>query len=170
MKKILVTGATGFIGDYVIKYLLNKNYQVIATSLSESNARKKDWFEAVTYISFDLKDIDANENYYSFFQQPDLLIHLAWEGLPNYKSEFHTEKNLPLQSAFLKNLITKGLKDITVTGTCVEYGMQEGCLNENIQVHPTNPYSIAKNRLREYLEQLQKHNLFSLKWVRLFYL
>lgn len=170
MKKILVTGATGFIGDHVIKYLLNKNYAVIATSLSESNAQKKEWFEKVTYISFDLKNIDTNKDYYSFFQQPDLMIHLAWGGLPNYKSDFHTEINLPLQSVFLKNLIANGLKDITVTGTCFEYGMQENSLNENMEIHPTNPYGIAKNKLREYLEQLQKDNVFSLKWVRLFYL
>jgi len=170
MKKILVTGATGFIGDYVIKYLLNKNYPVIATSLSESNARKKDWFEDVTYISFDFKNIDPNKDYYKFFQQPDLLIHLAWEGLPNYKSEVHTKINLPLQSAFLKNIIANGLKDITVTGTCFEYGMQEGCLREDADAHPANFYGIAKNELRNYLEELQKNISFNFKWIRLFYL
>ncbi|HEY4876430.1 MAG TPA: NAD(P)-dependent oxidoreductase [Puia sp.] len=170
MKKILVTGATGFLGNYVIKYLLKNNYKVVATSLSGENAKRKEWFKLVDYISFNLNNIDSKENYFSLFQQPDLLIHLAWEGLPNYKSDFHTGINLPSQSIFLKNLIDNGLKDITTTGTCFEYGMQEGCLSEDMDVNPANAYGVAKNELRKYLEKLQKDNSFNLKWVRLFYM
>jgi dTDP-6-deoxy-L-talose 4-dehydrogenase (NAD+) len=170
MKKILVTGATGFLGNYIVKYLLKNNCKVIATSLSEENAKKKEWFEKVNYISFNLNDTDPNENYFNFFQQPDLLIHLAWEGLPNYRSDLHTKINLPFQSRFLKNLIDNGLSDITITGTCFEYGMQEGCLSEDMETHPANSYGVAKNELRKYLQDLQRDNSFSLKWVRLFYM
>ncbi|HSZ84677.1 MAG TPA: NAD(P)-dependent oxidoreductase [Puia sp.] len=170
MKKILVTGSTGFLGNYVIKYLLSNNYKVMATSSSEENAKQKEWFKQVNYISFNLNSIDPNKNYFNFFQEPDLLIHLAWEGLPNYKSDFHTKINLPLQSLFLNNLIDNGLNDITITGTCFEYGMKEGCLSEDMGVHPANPYAVAKNELCKYLQQLQKNSSFNLKWVRLFYM
>jgi nucleoside-diphosphate-sugar epimerase len=105
MKKILVTGASGFLGEYVIEYLLGKGYSIIATSSSVSKASKKKWFERVNYIPFDLNNFDSGKNYFTFFQKPDLVIHLAWAGLPNYKSDFHLNVNLPLQSAFLKNLM-----------------------------------------------------------------
>ena len=67
-------------------------------------------------------------NYYDYFENPDAMIHLAWEGLPNYKAAFHVEENLPRHYCIFKKLIEHGLTDITVTGTCFEYGMQEGCL------------------------------------------
>jgi dTDP-6-deoxy-L-talose 4-dehydrogenase (NAD+) len=98
------------------------------------------------------------------------LIHLAWEGLPNYKADFHLTKNLPLQKAFLSNLLQNGLKDITVTGTCFEYGMKEGILSEDMKCEPANPYAIAKNELRLSLEQLTMQYNCNFKWARLFYM
>jgi len=123
MKKILVTGATGFIGNYVVKELLKNNYQVIASSANEENAKQFSWFSQVEYVAFNFENFDQDINYVSFFGNPKAVIHLAWEGLPNYKSLFHFEGNLPRHYAFLKNLITNGIKDITVTGICFEYGM-----------------------------------------------
>ena len=70
----------------------------------------------------------------------------------------------------LHNLISNGLKDITLTGTCLEYGMQEGCMSEDMPVYPSNPYAIAKDELRKYMEALQQQHSFSFKWIRLFYM
>jgi len=166
--KVLVTGATGFIGSYVVKELLKRQYHVIATSRNLSKARTYEWFSQVEYISGDLNV--EQENFFQFFQQPDLLIHLAWEGLPNYKELFHLENNLFQNYRFLKNMIEHGLKSLVVTGTCFEYGMQSGALSEDMEAKPDNPYGLAKDTLRKYLEQLQKKNDFEFKWVRLFYL
>ena len=170
MKKVLVTGATGFIGNYVITQLLHNNCQVIASSSSIENARKASWFDKVTYIPFNLNDFDSSTNYYNYFDQPDAIIHLAWQGLPNYKADFHTTINLPLQYNFLQNIIVNGCADITVTGTCFEYGMQEGNLSEEMETKPANAYAIAKDNLRKQLQQLQLKTTFQLKWVRLFYM
>jgi nucleoside-diphosphate-sugar epimerase len=168
--KILVTGATGFIGNYVVQELLKNYCEVIATSLNEEKAKAASWFSQVTYIPFNLKEFDESTNYYSFFGEPDAMIHLAWEGLPNYKDAFHVEENLPRHLAFLTNLINNGLTNLTVTGTCFEYGMKEGCLNEEMHCEPANPYAIAKNELRIQLEQLKANKSFNFKWIRLFYM
>ena len=170
MKKVLVTGATGFIGNYVIEALLSHNYEVIASSTSIANAKTKAWFKKVQFIPFNLKDFDADTNYFYFFNQPTALIHLAWEGLPNYKAAFHTEENLPRHYSFLKNLVDHGLKDMTVTGTCFEYGMQEGCLSEDMVTKPANAYAIAKDSLRKQLQDYQQQKDFNFKWIRLFYM
>jgi nucleoside-diphosphate-sugar epimerase len=168
--KILVTGATGFIGNYVVQELLKNNCGVIATSLNEEKAKAAGWFSQVTYIPFNLKEFDNSTNYYTFFGEPDAMIHLAWEGLPNYKDAFHVEENLPRHLAFLTNLINNGLTSLAVTGTCFEYGMKEGCLNEEMHCEPANPYAIAKNELRIQLEQLKANKSFNFKWIRLFYM
>jgi nucleoside-diphosphate-sugar epimerase len=169
-KKVLVTGATGFIGNYVVETLLQQGYTVIATSSNETKAAAANWYHRVLYIPFNLNEFDNSVNYFTYFHQPDMLIHLAWEGLPNYKADFHLTKNLPLQKDFLQNLIAHGLRDITVTGTCFEYGMKEGCLNEEMECEPSNAYAIAKNALRLSLEQLTAAYHCSFKWIRLFYM
>ncbi|CAN5561536.1 NAD(P)-dependent oxidoreductase [soil metagenome] len=170
MKKVLVTGATGFIGNYVIENLLQQQYNVIASSANVEKAKQASWYHLVNYIPLNLKELDNNIDYYNYFQKPDLMIHLAWEGLPNYKASFHVEKNLPNHYLLLKNFILNGLKDITITGTCLEYGMQEGCLSESLLAMPTNSYAIAKDKLRISLEELQKGSDCIIKWVRLFYM
>jgi len=170
MKKVLVTGATGFIGNYVIEELIKQHVDIIATSANEEKAKQQTWFENVKYIPFDFANFDSTTNYFLYFNEPDVLIHLAWEGLPNYTSSFHTEENLPGHKALLENLIEHGVRNITVTGTCLEYGMQQGCLSEDLPAQPSNFYSIAKNELRIFIEALQQQYNFSFKWIRLFYM
>ncbi|MEO6453697.1 MAG: NAD(P)-dependent oxidoreductase [Ginsengibacter sp.] len=170
MKNILVTGATGFIGNYVINALLKNNCKVIATSSNEGKAKMASWFSVVRYIPFNLKEFDNKVDYYHYFEKPDMMIHLAWEGLPNYKKTFHVEENLPRHYSFLKNCIDNGLSNITITGTCFEYGMIEGCLSEEMETKPANAYALAKDTLRKQLQQYQNQKYFQLKWVRLFYM
>src|SRR6185295_13972844 len=105
MKKVLVTGATGFIGHYVVEELLKYNFEIIASSSNREKAGRETWYSYVNYIPFDFANYNQSENYFKFFNEPDILIHLAWEGLPNYKSNFHTEINLPRHLALLTNLI-----------------------------------------------------------------
>lgn len=170
MKKVLVTGATGFIGEYLINELLKNGYPVIASSSNKSTAIKKSWFNQVNYKPLDFLNIQADINYFDYFGKPDILIHLTWEGLPNYMKAFHLEQNLPRHKIFLKSLIENGLTDITVTGTCFEYGMQEGCLTETLDCNPQNAYGKAKLSLYKDLEKFIKDKPISLKWVRLFYM
>ena len=166
MKKVLVTGATGFIGNYLIQELLFRNFEIIATSSNTEKAESFKWFSQVTYKSLDFNQLNNSINYYEYFEEPDLLIHLAWEGLPNYKEAFHVTENLPKHKLFLANLIKNGLKNVLVTGTCFEYGLQEGELNEEMECEPNNTYAIAKNELRIFLESFK----IDVKWLRLFYM
>jgi dTDP-6-deoxy-L-talose 4-dehydrogenase (NAD+) len=148
--------------------LLNQEQRVIATSRNAEKAKSCDWFSQVQYIPCDLNVVQ--DSFFDFFHQPELLIHLAWEGLPNYQELFHLEKNLFSNYRFLKNILTNGLRKLVVAGTCFEYGMQNGPLSENMETKPNNPYGLAKDTLRKFLEQLQKTTDFEFKWVRLFYI
>ena len=169
--KVLVTGATGFLGNYVIHDLLENGIEVIATSRNENKAKTFSWFDKVKFLSYDINDSEkANTNLFQYFQSPDKLIHLAWEGLPNYMELFHIEKNLMSNYYFLKSMIDGGLRDVTVTGTCFEYGMQTGCLKEAMPSDPQNPYAIAKDSLRRFISVLNAQEQFSFKWIRLFYM
>jgi dTDP-6-deoxy-L-talose 4-dehydrogenase (NAD+) len=170
MKKVLVTGASGFIGNHVVAKLLESGVAVIASSKTKQKAEASDWFNKVAYVELDLAAIDTQYNYFEYFDRPDAIVHLAWEGLPNYKSLFHIEENLPRHYNFLRNLAVNGCKDFTVVGTCFEYGMQEGALGEDTCAIPDNPYGVAKYCLNLFLNELAKKEKFVLKWPRLFYL
>lgn len=167
---ILVTGATGYIGNYLIKELLkNSENNVIATSRDIRKAKSFIWFDKVKYMQYDFNSNNI-DNLFEFFNKPDLVIHLAWEGLPNYNSLIHIEKNLFNNYRVIKNFVENGLKNLLVTGTCFEYGMVEGPLSEDMITNPSNSYAIAKDTLRKFIEELSKKCDFSYKWVRLFYM
>tara|TARA_B100001964_G_scaffold212269_1_gene248236 strand:+ start:225 stop:1079 length:855 start_codon:yes stop_codon:yes gene_type:complete len=166
--KVLLTGATGFIGNYVVEELLKYNFDVIASGIETKEKIHTHWLEKVTYVQADLNE--NREDWFSFLREPEMIIHLSWQGLPNYKKLFHLERNLPNNYFFLKNMIENGLKKVVVIGTCLEYGMQSGKLKEDLEPKPDNPYALAKDCLRKFLEQLQKKFDFNLKWIRLFYI
>ncbi len=165
--KILVTGASGFIGRYVIQRLREEDVEIIAVVRNESSLSSllSDVDEVVEI------DIDKiSKNIYDHLGSPDILIHLAWGGLPNYHSLHHYEEELPRQYSFLKAMVQGGLKSIVISGTCFEYGMQDGCLSENNITNPQNPYGLAKDSLHRQLLFLNKEMPFNFAWCRLFYL
>jgi nucleoside-diphosphate-sugar epimerase len=167
--KVLVTGATGFIGNHVISSLLARKMEIVATANDKGKAVKREWFSQVKFVQHDISQADQ-ENLYEKFHCPDIAIHLAWPGLSNFKDPDHTAVFLPAQERFLRQLIAEGLRDLTVTGTCLEYGLREGELDEEMPAQPVISYPIAKNRLRLELESFRNDIPFSLKWVRLFYM
>lgn len=164
--KVAVTGATGFIGRHVLAELERRSVETIA--LVRPSTAKPLGHYGSRVVQLDLHS--APPNAFELMGCPDVLIHLAWSGLPNYKSLHHFERELPAQYRFLKCLIEFGLQTLVVAGTCFEYGMQSGSLSEDIAPHPDNPYGFAKNALRCQLEYLKTTHPFQLTWARLFYL
>jgi nucleoside-diphosphate-sugar epimerase len=164
--KIAVTGASGFIGQYVVAELHNRSIPIILVMRNSSNLPPLLANHNIVTINLKNPPLDS----YELMGSPDVLIHLAWGGLQNYKSFHHFEEELPQQFQFLKNLIKSGLKNLIVTGTCFEYGMQSGLLSEDLRSQPMNPYGFAKDMLRCQLEYLQQVQPFNLTWARLFYI
>jgi dTDP-6-deoxy-L-talose 4-dehydrogenase (NAD+) len=115
-------------------------------------------------------DIAEVDDAFGRLGKPDVLLHLAWGGLPHYRSERHLDSELPRQIAFLDSCVRAGLRRLVVAGTCLEYGMQSGCLDEEMPTAPVTAYGHAKDRLRTHLEALAAVSGLELTWLRLFYL
>ncbi|WP_321936403.1 NAD(P)-dependent oxidoreductase [Paraburkholderia sp. J8-2] len=164
--KIALTGATGFIGRHLLAELVKRGHEISVLVRNPAKVEESHW-PSIRTIHFDL---DAPNNAATEVGKHDALIHLAWPRLPNYKELFHFEENLPASYRFLKASIEAGVPQVLVAGTCFEYGMQDGCLGENLAARPANSYSLAKDTLRKFLERLREKQPFTLQWIRLFYM
>lgn len=164
--KIAVTGASGFVGRHVLAALRTQGVDILAVT---RDAAHLEGFDAQVCIA-EMDISNPPQNCFERLGSPDVLIHLAWGGLPNYKSLHHFEAELPVQYRFLKAMVEGGLSSMLVTGTCFEYGLQSGALSEALPPRPENPYGYAKNALRQQLQYLKSERSFNLVWSRLFYM
>ncbi|MHB8544773.1 MAG: NAD-dependent epimerase/dehydratase family protein [Leptospirales bacterium] len=164
--KVAVTGASGFIGRHVLTELCKDNHATVAVT---RDAKRLIGLPAsVRVVEMDISA--PGSGCLAALGHPEVLIHLAWDGLPNYGALHHFEIELQKQYLFLKSLITAGLPSLLVTGTCFEYGNRYGPVSESSVTSPTNPYGYAKDALRTQLEFLKKVAPFTLTWARLFYM
>ena len=164
--KVVVTGSSGFIGQHVVRELI-KNHNVIILTRSKNNILRHDWFEDINYIETDIYDsFNFSKN---FNIKPDALVHLSWQGIPHYKDKKHVSLYYDQNLRFLKAAIDYGIENIAITGSCLEYGLREGELDEKDYTEPVTEYGKAKDMLRKKLQRLANDQV-ALKWIRLFYM
>lgn len=166
--KVLVTGATGFVGRHLVAALLARGCEIRAVARNVEIAKGMPWINDVEFVSADIHAADLDV--VALTVGIDALAHLAWPGLPNYRALFHFEHNLMADYRFIKSAVEAGVQQVLVTGTCFEYGMQSGPLSESSAPQPSNPYGLAKHTLHLFLQNLQQELPFTLQWARLFYL
>lgn len=160
--KILVTGANGYVGSKVVLELYKSGVDVIATDISNTQLDKK--------IKFVRSDIfQNNNNWFEFFECPDVCLHLAWRDGFIHNSSKNIE-DLSSHFSFLKNMIDNGLKHIASMGSMHEVGYYEGMITERTLCNPSSLYGIAKYSLRESLKLYTEQSNVVFQWLRGYYL
>ena len=81
-----------------------------------------------------------------------------------------SEWHLPKHFEFIKSFVEVGCKHIVGMGSMHEIGFFEGSINENTSCHPTTPYGIGKNALRDLTEMLCKQHNAVFQWLRGYYI
>ncbi|AQR97837.1 NAD-dependent epimerase/dehydratase family protein [Clostridium saccharoperbutylacetonicum] len=162
MKRILVTGAGGYIGRHVVKELLDRGAEVIATDINVDNIDSR-----AIRRKFDI--FSGNTNVYNELDCPDVVLHMAWKDGFIHNSNAHMEY-LSKHYEFIKNMVEGGLKHIAVMGTMHEIGYYEGAIDENTLTNPTSMYGIAKDALRKSTQLLLKDKGVVLQWLRAYYI
>lgn len=174
MTRVLVTGAGGFVGRHVMAALAGHGARVMAATRDPAvfAASHPGVCAGGDVVRLDLAEPlpESPRALFASLGSPDLLVHLAWGGLPDYRNPVHYEVEAPRHYAFLKAMVRGGLRRVAVAGTCLEYGMASGPLAESLPALPVTPYGLGKDMLRRMLESLAAITPFSLLWCRLFYM
>ena len=159
--RILINGANGYLGQGVVKAVLDSGNSVTATDLKTDFMDKR-----AEKNSCDLFSIDDP---YNFFGKPDVLLHLAWrDGFVHY-SNAHID-DLPKHYRFIKSFAESGIKRIAVMGSMHEIGFFEGSIKEDTPCNPITPYGISKNALRQLTKMLCEQNGIIFQWLRGYYI
>ena len=164
---VVVTGATGFVGRYVVSSLVNSGYKVVALVRNVKKAQSLQHLDGALIAEFNLSDLNGLDR--SYFKNSKL-IHCAWGEVRDHSSISHIEENFFNSYRFIKMAVEFGVNLVVVTGTSWEYGKNYGPMDANVFVMPNTPYAISKNMLHEALRALTDQLDFSLVWARLFYL
>lgn len=161
-KRVLVTGANGYVGRHVVKVLLDMGHNVLVADFSFNDVDTR--AQRVTVPIF-----CGEENIYELLEKPDICIHLAWRNGFMHNADSHI-LDLPEHYTFIKNMINGGLPHLSVMGTMHEVGYWEGAIDEKTPTNPTSFYGISKNALREITMTLTKEKNVTLQWLRAYYI
>ena len=134
---ILITGITGFIGSNLTNLLKQSNHSILGISRNKTNIPN------IKILKGDLKNILSFKKKIAEFQ-PDVVIHLAWQGIPDF-SESNSKLNLKLSKNFFDIIFSQThCKKIIVAGSCWEYGKTQGVCSESDKVSINNYFTMAK--------------------------
>ena len=168
MKRVLVTGATGFIGRHTLPLLVRKGYEIHAVTSSSNRAggapAETIWHKADLLDPLQVRrvvsDVDATH-----------LLHLAWHLTPGEYAQ--SKSNLAWLKASLD--LVEGFAQgrgerVVVAGTCFEYDQRYGYCNEVLTpIKPETLYGTCKHALKQVLEGYVERAGVSAAWGRVFY-
>ncbi len=168
MKKIIITGATGFIGIHLIKQWLAKDVEVYAVIRPHSkNAGRIPKNDHICIIELRMEEYNKLPE---LIGSADYFYHFAWEGarVP-YRDDVEMQKN-NYECALLAYETAKklGCKFFLGSGSQAEYGSTIGIVDENYPCSPTTEYGKQKlNTCKELLKRAEQDGM-KLIWTRIF--
>jgi len=164
---ILVTGGSGFIGKTIIRQLVSfqKNIRILSLSLEDRIIYIQT--DGVEWYSCDLSEKESYERRVIEFQ-PDIIIHLAWKGIPDFSLE-HCLFNINTAATFFSTVFKTKCKKIIVSGSCFEYNKAFGECMESDLCLSKDYFTWAKNTIHDLLRfECEKRDI-TLCWARFFY-
>jgi nucleoside-diphosphate-sugar epimerase len=168
MKRVLLTGATGFIGRNSIPFLLQKNYEIHAISSKDQYSDGQ-----LTWHKVDLLDPLQVAQVCSKIK-PTHLLHFAWYAV--HGKFWNAKENLDWVAAslsLLKQFSEQGRKRVVIAGTCAEYDWSHGngmCHEDFTPRKPASLYGTCKAALHQIVESFSKEAGLSAAWGRIFHL
>lgn len=164
--KVLVTGASGFIGRQCLPLLCSKGYEVHALCRRQPiPTANVNWHKADLLEKSSTLEILGRV-------RPEYLLHLAWYTAPGKfrnapENTQWVEAGRELLSAFAEH----GGKRAVVAGTCAEYDWSAGeCKEDVTPLRPASLYGQAKRDLHSFCDTFSRETRLSSAWAHIFYI
>jgi nucleoside-diphosphate-sugar epimerase len=168
LKRIVVTGATGFIGRHCLPLLEKNDYEIHAFSTKPQMVAENNHIYSHTVDLFDRKRLKAVMTEL----KPSHLLHLAW--YVETGKFFNSPNNFRWVQAsldLLMNFLECGGRRAAVAGSCAEYDWRYSyCIEKITPLKPNTVYGACKNALQEMFDQLVDKSELSGVWGRIFFL
>ncbi len=168
MKKVVVTGATGFIGSHCLPLLEEKGYEIHAFSTrAQSNSKPSHihWHKIDLLHPTGLKALIGQI-------RPSHLLHLAWVVEPGQWE--HSSQNYRWVQASLDLLLAfsdNGGQKAVMAGSCAEYDWRYSyCIEALTPLNPRTVYGTCKHALQGMFQTINDHTELSGIWGRIFFL
>jgi nucleoside-diphosphate-sugar epimerase len=168
-RRILVTGAAGFIGARVVRQLAGDKVLALDRRADRLTALKGE-FPGLETESVDISDADRLVPLLRAYR-PDAVIHLAWYADPrDYLTSHRNLDSLSATTRFIDAVLQAGCRKVVVGGSCAEYEPKGDLLRETDAAKPTTLYGVAKLAAGEISRVLAEEIGAELAWARIFHL
>lgn len=165
--KILLTGATGFLGSHIAENLLAHNFELILTKREDSSLNNcQSFFNNVKWINTD-SDLWVDE---VIKFKPDVIVHAAWNGVSSTNRDDWESQLTNIDFMYQLMKIAKEcnvLKFISL-GSQAEYGQFDGKITEDYPLNPTSSYGAIKLAVSELLKAFCTEHQINWYWLRVF--
>tara|TARA_R110000787_G_scaffold35490_1_gene91125 strand:- start:1017 stop:1931 length:915 start_codon:yes stop_codon:yes gene_type:complete len=165
--KVLITGATGFLGSSIAERLLSLQYEVYATCRNTSDLKKVTEFKKkINWINTDVNGWEQIIR----LNNIDQLIHVAWAGIgANDRNDWDLQiKNFYLSKVFFDLAKEFNFKKVIALGSQAEYGSYDLPTNELTIPKPNDAYGAVKVLTCDYLRNLFNETDIEWYWVRVY--
>lgn len=169
MKRVLLTGASGFIGRQAIRPLLAHGYEVYTVSRYPIGDR----LQGVKPSPCDLLNHSQTSQLIETIK-PSHLLHFAWYVVPG--KCWTAAENLDWVAAslhLLQQFVKQGGKRAVMAGSCAEYDWHQGdgiCRENQTLLKPSTLYGTCKLALYQIVEAYARQTSLSCAWGRIFHL
>ena len=163
-RRVLVTGAAGFIGSHVVDTCLEQGMAVVATD-DLSGGFRENVSEAATFVEGDLRDADFVASLFSGGGY-DAVYHLgayAAEGLSHFIRAYNYRTNLEASVNLINQSILHDVGRFVFTSSIAVYGKGQVPMTEDQTPQPEDPYGISKYAVE--LDLLAAHEMFGLEYT-----
>ena len=171
IRKVLVTGATGFVGRQVVRALSEKGMQLRLVVREGKTATTDLLGNGYDIVATDDLFAENSQWWAEKCEGIDTVVHLAWYAEPG--KYLQSSKNMDCLVGSLnlaRGAVQAGIKRFIGVGTCFEYDLSAGVLSVDTPLKPITPYAGAKSALYFGLENWLLTHSVEFAWCRLFYL